>query len=227
MEKFDNVFKLLKIRGPMHLQIIEQTGSNFNLIHNKLKLMHDELKKKLEKIDPRIPLKVESDSEFEVNLTISDDLLVFVHHTNVFTFESSHSLWKTSYVAENPLRAHCGMISIYNFLNDSFKYQRTNDIGILVGRIFINAENHFFIEGKGQLGFLYNDFANSILTEDVICNLLETVIIGCLQEDLFVPPIEQVYRVSMQELDANSLSSSISTGKRLGFKFQNEQNKPE
>lgn len=227
MDKFENVFQLLKIKGPLHLQIIEQTAKAFVLMHDKLKNLHTELRKKMDKIDPRIPLSVESDSEFEVSLTISDDLLVFVHHTNVFTFDSTHSIWKTSYVTDNPLRAHCGMISIYNFLNDSFKYQRTNDIGVLVARVFINAENHFFVEGKGPLGFMFNDFANTILDEDQTCQFLETSIIGCLQEDLYVPPFEQVYRVSMQDLEVKSLSSSISTGKRLGFKFQNEQKDPE
>jgi len=34
------------------------------------------------------------------------------------------------------------MISIYNFLSDSFKFNRVNDIGYLIARVFTNKENH-------------------------------------------------------------------------------------
>ena len=39
----------------------------------------------------------------------------------------------------------------------------SNDLGYLIGRIFINHENHFMVQGKRQLGFLYNDFINQLL----------------------------------------------------------------
>ena len=55
------------------------------------------------------------------------------------------------------------MINIYNFLADSFKYNRLNDVGYLVGRVFLNKDLHYFVEGKRQLGFLYNDFVNDKL----------------------------------------------------------------
>ena len=56
------------------------------------------------------------------------------------------------YPEENPNRGFCGLIHIYNFLNDSFKYNRVHDLGYLIGRIFINHENHFMVQGKRQLG---------------------------------------------------------------------------
>ena len=39
---------------------------------------------------------------------------------------------------QNQLGTFCGIINIYNFLSDSFKYNRESDLGYLVGRIFIN-----------------------------------------------------------------------------------------
>ena len=39
-------------------------------------------------------------------------------------------------------------------------------MGYCIGRIFINKENHYFVEGKRQLGFLYNDFMNSKMNKN-------------------------------------------------------------
>ena len=43
----------------------------------------------------------------------------------------------TSYVKEDKNRSYCGVIHLYNFLADSFKYNRLNDVGYLIGRVFI------------------------------------------------------------------------------------------
>jgi hypothetical protein len=51
----------------------------------------------------------------------------------------------------------------YDFLADSYEYGRLNDTGFLIGRLFINRESHFQLEGKGDLGMLYRDFMNPVL----------------------------------------------------------------
>ena len=55
---------------------------------------------------------------------------------------------KQKYVKEDKMRSFCGVIHVYNFLNDSFKYNRLNDVGNLVARIFVNKDKHFFVEGE-------------------------------------------------------------------------------
>ena len=73
-------------------------------------------------------------------------------HTNTFSFDKSHQIWNSSYVKEDEYKAYCGVINVYNFLSDSFKYNRANDLGYMIGRLFINKEKHFFtrrvIRGK-------------------------------------------------------------------------------
>ena len=89
-------------------------------------------------------------------------------HSNVFEFDKNHGIWKISYVENNDMNSYCGIINIYNFLSDSFKYDRLDDLGYLIGRIFINKDNHYFVEGKRQLGFLYNDFGNAVIDTKAI-----------------------------------------------------------
>lgn len=114
-------------------------------------------------VDKRIVIDYKDKGEFEIELRVAGDILFFYMHTNIFEFEKSHPLWKTSYLKENEFNSYCGTIQIYNFLSDSFKYNRMNDVGYMIGRIFINKDAHFYVEGKRQLGFLYNDFANAVI----------------------------------------------------------------
>ena len=114
------------------------------------------------------------------------------------------------------------MIQVFNFLADSFKYNRVNDLGYLIGRIFINKELHYFVEGKRQLGFLYNDFVNTVIEKEALRAIVESAILYCLNFDLFTPPFESVKEVNVSDVLAVESNMQISTGKRLGFRFQSD-----
>lgn len=91
-------------------------------------------------------------------------------HTNAFAFDATHPLSKSNYVSLNSDRGVCGMISVYNFMADAIKFERRGEIGQLLGRIFINSENHFFVEGKKQVGILFNNFSTDIINSDILKN---------------------------------------------------------
>ena len=71
-------------------------------------------------------------------------------HTDVFEFDANHLVWQSPYVQADRDNSYCGLINIYNFLSDSFKFNRNADEGYLIGRIFINRERCYFVEGKRQ-----------------------------------------------------------------------------
>lgn len=171
-------------------------------------------------IDKRVVVEYRERGEFEFEIRISGDLLIFAMHTNIFEFDKSHLIWRSSYLKEDHYRSYCGMINIYNFLNDSFRYNRVNDLGYLIGRMFTNKENHYFLEGKRQLGFLYNDFVHATIDEKAIRSVLESTILYCLNFDLYTPPFDSIKEISVSEMQAASESMQIKTGKRLGFRFQ-------
>jgi hypothetical protein len=109
------------------------------------------------------------------------------------------------------------MIEIYNFLADSLKYQRVNDTGYLIGRIFINRENHFIVEGKGQMGFLFNDFGSQILTKEIFENIVEIAILYCIEFDLWAPPMEQIQEITVLDKIQQAGTIAHKTSKRMGF----------
>lgn len=215
------ILQLLKEKASHKQDVYYRTQVAFDLLRQVVKSVAEELKPLAAKIDKRLVVEYVNKNEFEAELRVAGDVLIFHMHTNVFEFDTSHQVWRSAYVKQDPTRSFCGMINVYNFLADSFKYQRANDLGYLVARIFLNSEDHYFVEGKRQLGFLYNDFANAVLTKEDLRKIVESTIVYCLNFDLFTPPFEEMKVVTLaQVLEESSMMTSIKTGKRLGFRFQ-------
>ena len=216
----DQILKLLREKVALKQEVSDVTHEVFAELKIILKQLFSDIEKEVLRLKKNIPMAYQERGDFEVVLTIADDTLVFLMHTNVFTFEKNHEIWKNSYVQKHPLCVFCGKIYVYNFLSDSFKYNRTNDVGYLIARVFINRERHFFVEGKRQLGFLFNDFQHDVLNEQRIREVLEATILYSLDFDPFTPPYDQMTPISVQAVLETSLLTKIATGKRLGFRFQ-------
>jgi hypothetical protein len=179
-----------------------------------------ELKPLAQNIDKRIIIDYKDKSEHEIELRVAGDVMIFSMHTNVFEFDQNHPMWRTSYIKQDHKRSYCGMIMVYNFLADTFKYNRMNDVGYLVSRLFVNHERHYFAEGKRQLGLLFNNFASSEISKEELKKFVEATVIYCLDFDLFTPPFDDVKMVSFAQIQEESSMMSLKTGKRLGFRFQ-------
>jgi hypothetical protein len=214
------ILETLKEKSSMKQDVYANTEKAFRLMKTIAKQTAAELSKEIAKTDKRVVIEFREKGEFEFEMRVAGDLLIFAMHTNVFEFDKTHPLWKSSYVKEQPSRSFCGMINIYNFLNDSFKYSRVNDLGYVIGRVFVNKENHYFAEGKRQLGFLYNDFVHAVIDEEAIRAMLESTVLYCLNFDLFTPPFDAVKEISVLDMQSASESMQVRTGKRLGFRFQ-------
>lgn len=214
------ILKTLKEKSTMKQDVYDNTFKAFKLMKSVAKQLAGDFKSEIASIDKRVVIEYRDKGEFEFELRVAGDLLIFGMHTNVFDFDKTHQIWKSSYVKEEPARSFCGIINIYNFLNDSFTYNRINDLGYVIGRVFVNKEHHYFIEGKRQLGFLYNDFVHAVIDTSAIKAILESTILYCLNFDLFTPPFDAIKEVSVSDMQAASESMQIKTGKRLGFRFQ-------
>ena len=217
----DLLFNLIKDKGVLKQDVFSNIILNFKILKNVLKEVGDDLKDRMDKVDDRVIIEYKESGEFEAQLRVSGDLLLFQMHSNVFKFDMNNNLWKTSYLSDNTQRGYCGVINIYNFLNDSFKYNRGNDIGYLIGRVFINHENHFMVQGKRQLGFLYNDFINATVDKEQLKSIVQSAILYALDFDLLVPNYDIVKETSVNQVRQISDTLKLKTGKRLGFTFQN------
>lgn len=221
------ILQLLREKASHKQDVFHETIRVFRDLKEVVKEVAAQYKPLATDIDKRLLVEYKDKSEFEVQLRVAGDVLIFQMHTNVFEFDTSHQIWKSSYVKEDPKRSYCGMINVYNFLSDSFKYNRSNDLGYLIARIFLNSEGHYFVEGKRQLGFLYNDLSNALLNRDELKKIVESAIVYCLSFDLFTPPFEEMKVVTLAQAQEESSMMQIKTGKRLGFRFQADNDQSE
>ena len=214
------ILKTLREKSSMKQDVYTNTLQTFKIMKSCAKQIVADFKNEVAAIDKRLVIEYKEKGEFEFELRVAGDLLIFSMHTNIFEFDKTHQMWRNSYVKEDHTRSFCGIINIYNFLNDSFTYNRIHDVGYVIGRFFVNKENHFFIEGKRQLGFLYNDFVHAVIDANAIKAVLESTVLYCLDFDLFTPPFDAIKEVSVSDMQAASENMQVKTGKRLGFRFQ-------
>lgn len=219
------LFDKLIEKSVLKQTVYQSTFDSFSLLKKTIEQMSRNYQNyaKSKKSKFEIPFEMVSRSQFEIELKFGGDILLFMMHTNVFEFSRGHRVMNTSYIKEDKNRSYCGVIHIYNFLADSFKYNRMNDAGYLIGRVFINKDKHYFIEGKRELGYLFNNFDQNVLTKEAIATIVEAAIEYTINFDLLTPPYENIKEVSMQEMVAALDTLSIKTGKRLGFKFQADE----
>ncbi len=207
-------------KATMKQLVYRNTKKVFNDMVQVVAEVISELRRSLPNLDPNIPLDYRIQNDFELEIIIAGDVLIFHMHSNVFQFDKSHGMWKTSYIQDDDTRSYCGIIYVYNFLKDSFIYDRKNDVGYLIARLFVNKENHYFLEGKRQMGFLYNDFSNAVIDRDELRKVIESLLLYALDFDLFVPSYDAMKELSIYEMEEISKNMPLKTGKRLGFKFQ-------
>lgn len=173
--------------------------------------------------DERVRLSYDDNGDFETHAYVGSDVLVFNMHTNVFTFPDDSAIWKNSYIEEEKGRGYFGVINIYNFLAESFLQKRMHDAGYLIGRIFINKDGHFMIEGKGELGYLFRNIRINQFNKDAMKNIFEVAVKHAAEFDLHTPLYQNVSIVSVMQIKSSTTAHELKTGKRLGFKFEYEQ----
>lgn len=214
------LFDVLNTKGRLIDLVYHNTVDSMNLVKKVVDDLISEYVAKHPAGSQRITFHKEQKEDFELNLHFAEDVLVFSMHTNIFEFSRYHEVMSTAYIKEDKERSYCGIINIYNFLADSFKYNRINDVGYLIGRIFINKDKCYFIEGKREVGLLYNNFGQEVFDGNAARKLVESAILYAINFDLLTPPFDSVKEISVAEVKSTVDSYTLKTGKRLGFKFQ-------
>ncbi len=214
--------QLLEKKAALKQDIFEDTKSHFERFKEHITEEVKELRKLVK--DERVRLSVEVKGEFQIQIYIGSDVLVFQMHSNVFRLPDEHALWKTDYLKEDAERGYFGIINIYNFLAESYLKNRLNDVGYLIGRIFINKDENYMVEGKGQLGFLFRDLTREKINDAIMKHIIHVSFVYALEFDLLTPPYDLVSKATVIQMIELNAKESVQTGKRLGFKFEAEDN---
>ncbi len=223
LNKNSKQLKSIVVKSNVKQAVYENTLNTFAILKEALRELVDEYSNFLDgQISEAALPTFHEKGPFEAEFRLASDMFLFSMHSNVFVFNREHPVWQTEYVKQDPMHSYCGIINIYNFLSDSFKYNRMQDLGYLIARIFINQENHFFVEGKRQSDELVKDFKKDLITKENVKKILDTAIRYAIEFDLLVPPYDQVKIASVEQMKEEIFHSKMRTGKRVGFKFNSD-----
>ncbi len=215
-----DILKTIVQKSNLKQKVFDTTFTSFNLLKDTLFEMASEIDDQLEgQLDRRVRLEYRDRGKFEAQLQVADDTLIFQMHTDVFQFDSEHAIWSNDFVAGDKTKTYCGVVNIYNFLADSFKFNRNADEGYLIGRIFINVDRYYFVEGKGHYDIKSDQFGSALLDRHALVEILESAICYSINFDLLVPPFDLNPRVKIDQFNSKMDNSKFETGKRMGFEY--------
>lgn len=213
------ILKLIAEKGSTAINTFNRTKTAFENFKSALQKLEYELRETVLQIDPRITIRYDDKGKLEVHFQLATDVLVFLMHTHVFNFDNSHSIHHSSYAKADSTLTQCGMICIYNFLTDSFKFDRLSDKGILIARIFINKDGHYFVDGNKQLGFLFNNFETDEITETNIVAIINAALTYALESDVLVPEFQNMHITNVQDLSSRT-GVGFESAKGFGFQLK-------
>ncbi|WP_207435076.1 hypothetical protein [Sabulibacter ruber] len=221
-DRIESIFEGLRQKSTTKQEIFRNTKDTFEKLRACSVELVKNLKNRITEVDENVVIEYRSVNEFEFHVKFSGDLLIFVMHSNVITLPEDHELMKSRYVEEDFRRRFFGHIMAYNFMADSIKYNRLNDPGYLLGRVLINIDNHFYLEGVKQLDLTYHDMAKNKITEKTLKLFVESAMVASVNNDLVAPDVDEIRKITVkQKLE----EQQVSTPQKVGFTFS-YQRKP-
>lgn len=191
--------------------------SAFENLARESKRVVGELKKKVKPSDQDVTVDFKRINEHEFQVKLAGDLLIFVVHTNIVTFDEGHEVMKDPYIRENDINRYFGQIMIYNFMSDSIKFNRVNDPGYLLARLLVNHDGRYIVEGEGRLGVVYSHISPAPITEQDLNILVKLVLTLAIENDLMAPPYPDVKFITLyQKLEK---TQELGAGQKIGFRM--------
>jgi hypothetical protein len=211
------ITQLLESKSTAKQKTYKHLLEAFTMLKEEATRIVQELQKKAHPGDDDVTVTFSVINEHEFHVKVAGDLLIFVLHTNVVTFDEEHFVMKDTYTRQNEYNRYYGQIMIYNFMADSLKFNRINDPGYLLARLMVNHENRFFVEGEGQLSFLFNKVSEGPLQRENLNALVKLALAIAIENDLMAMPYPQVRFITLhQKLEH---TPDLGGGQKIGFKM--------
>jgi hypothetical protein len=208
-------------KASMKQSLYIQTLGYFNRMQEITRKLSSQLTESFKSSNPPIPVKFEVEGELEFRLRFSGDLLVFQMHSNIMALPEDHPVMRHPHLIEFPENAYFGQILIYNFMADSFRYLRMQDMGHLVARIWIHKDALYWVEGVRPLNFLQPGLSETPLNDES----LEQIVLQCVyvssQTDFMASPFYLIQQLTVEEKISRNENRA---GDKLGFQMQSKGN---
>ncbi|HLT74014.1 MAG TPA: hypothetical protein VKZ68_02980, partial [Ohtaekwangia sp.] len=132
-----------------------------------------------------------------------------------------HPVIKSPYVSEKEVNRYFGQINIYNFMYDSLRYKRGHDPGYLIGRLMINHENRFFMEGESQFAREFSEISTAPLSREDLQRIIKLSLKVAIRNDLMAPPYNKVRLITLDQKNEHTME--LGGGQKIGFRMSYEK----
>ncbi|GHA77742.1 hypothetical protein [Pontibacter akesuensis] len=201
-DRLDDIINGLHHKSKTKQLIYRNTKATFERMKEIAQELVDELTDRVTQQDANVLLEFRNVGEHEFQIKFSGDLLVFVMHTNIITFPDDYEIMRSAYVEEDFRRRFFGNVLAYNFMADTIKYNRLDDPGYLIGRMLVNIENHFCIEGVKQLDLPLDkvtNFEKNKLNDKVLRIIIESAMVASVNNDLMGQDVSDIERITYKQ----------------------------
>ncbi|MCH6198430.1 hypothetical protein MMU07_02480 [Aquiflexum sp. LQ15W] len=164
-----------------------------------------------------IPIKVERTNPFEFIFRIGGDVLIFILQSNIVRLPDENYLSKSKYLKDDVTLRYFGQILIYNFLSDTIDFGRLEDPGYLIGRIMLNKENKFFLEGDRKIVFNFPELKENPINPEKMRDFVEELVVSALENDLLAPAFTDIMLITYQQKIEHI--SGLGNPQKIGFDF--------
>lgn len=217
MSNTDLIIDKLKNKACLKQEIYRVTLATFNEFKELAQVMEKEINDNLpSNIDELVRAEYQDVNKFEFRLKLSGDTLAFIMHSNIVTLQPNHPAVSNDYVKEDLNRSYFGSIRVYNFLSDSFKYNRFHDAGLLMARMLINKDKHYHIDSGIHFKALKQNIGKNQVAESNMRFFIENAILTAMEVDLIAPEYKDIFMVSLKEHFDNNQGDA---GTKLGFQM--------
>lgn len=211
----ERIIEVLSTKSSTKQQVHRNVLNTFARLKGVLIQLSAELNAAVCDIDRHVVVEFFDRGEYEAEIRFSGDALVFQVHTNAFALPPDHVLRKLPEAKADPLFAYFGMIHVYNFLADSFRMNRLNDAGYLLGRILVNKDGRAMLEGHDKLT---RALSEGPVDDSLLKEWVQQAILYAMAFDLMASPFEGLEEVSVAQFLDVSGQLKQRTAKKLGFR---------
>lgn len=216
-DPLERIRKLLEYKSTAKQVTYKKLLTAFDSLAKESKRVITELKKKAKPGDADVTLDFKRINDHEFQVKVAGDMIIFVLHTNIVTFDDSHDVLKDPYIQAAEINRYFGQIMIYNFMSDSLEFHRINDPGYLLARLLINHEGRYIIEGEGKLGVVFSHISESPISEADLNILVKLALTLAIENDLTALPYPQVKFITLhQKLEK---TQELGAGHKIGFRM--------
>jgi hypothetical protein len=209
-----NIVSKLQTTSKLKYNLFESTEKLFG----ELEIICRELMQEIiqtNKEEKPIPLKLEKINDYEFIFRIGGDVMIFILQSNIVRLPDDTYLSKSKYLKKDVSLRYFGQILIYNFLSDTLTFGRLEDPGYLIGRILLNRENKFFLEGDRKIVFNFPELKDNPVSKEKMRDLVEQLVVSVLENDLLAPAFQDIMLISYQQKLEHT--SSMGNPQKIGF----------